>query len=208
MLEVCKMLKLQLVPKSGLLKFVSMFVSPQKVHLSLDIECERNTADGDVTTTPQYLRSRPEVVLNTNDLTTIIDEALDWFILKSDEFTHEASGWRIRNVRNLILRMAQFDPIGGSSFLQTPKWIASKMAVVNIKNYDDLCFQYSVLAFKHVYKEHAYRVSKYREFLKDLNVDGLTFPLTIAQIPAFEAQNPDYSVNVILPNTKDKTFIS
>src|SRR6218665_10780 len=30
--------------------------------------------------------------------------------------------------------------------------------------------------------------------------------MTIAQIPAFEAQNSDFSVNVILPSTKDKTF--
>ena len=83
-----------------------MFVSPQKVHLSLDIEDERDTADGDVTTTMQFLRSRLEVVLNTNDLTTIIDEALYWFILKSDECTHESSDWKIRNVRNLILHVA------------------------------------------------------------------------------------------------------
>src|SRR6218665_1368155 len=184
-----------------------MFVSPQKAHLSLDIEYERDTADGDVVTTMQFLRSRPEVVLNTNDLTTIIDGALDWFILKSDEFTHEGSGWRIRNVRNLILRMAQFDPLGGSSFIPTPKWIASKKAVVNIKNFDDRCFLYSVLAFKHVHEVHAEQVFRYRKVLKDVNVDGLTFPMTIAQIPAFEAQNPDYSVNVILPSTKDKTFI-
>jgi len=31
--------------------------------------------------------------------------------------------------------------------------------------------------------------------------------MTIAQIPAFEAQNSDYSVNVNLPSTKSKTFI-
>src|SRR6218665_1039343 len=98
-----------------------MFVSPQKAHLSLDIEYERDTADGDVVTTMQFLRSRPEVVLNTNDLTTIIDGALDWFILKSDEFKHEASSWRIRNVRNLMLWIAPFDPLGGSSFIPTPK---------------------------------------------------------------------------------------
>jgi len=54
-----------------------MFHRQQKLHLFLDIEYERNTADGDVTTTPQYLRSRPEVVLNTNDLTSIIDGPLN-----------------------------------------------------------------------------------------------------------------------------------
>ena len=75
-----------------------MFDRPQKVHLSLDIEYERDTAEGDVTTTVQYLRSRPQFVLNTNDLTSIIDGVLEWFILKSDEFTQESSGWKIRNV--------------------------------------------------------------------------------------------------------------
>ena len=103
--------------------------------------------------------------------------------------------------------MAQFDPLGGSSFVQIPKCIAAKRAIVNIKSFDDRCFLYSVLAFSHFQDQDASRVSKYRKLLKNLNVDGLTFPMTIAQVPAFELQNPDYSVNIILPNTKDKTFI-
>src|SRR6218665_3694095 len=98
-----------------------MFVRTQKLHLSLDIEYEKDTVEGDVTMTVQYLRSRPEVVPNTNDLTSIIDGALQWFILKSDEFTHESSGWRIRKVRNPILHMVQLDPLGSTSFASTPK---------------------------------------------------------------------------------------
>lgn len=82
--------------------FVSMFAIPQKVHFSLDVVYEGHTAYSDVTTSMQYLRIRPEVVLNNNDVTAKLDGALEWLKLKSDEFTDKSSGWHIRNVRNPI----------------------------------------------------------------------------------------------------------
>ena len=42
----------------------------------------------------------------------------------------------------------------------------------------------------------------------ELNVEGLTFPIEIGQIPIFETNNPDFSVNVICTNSdEDQTFI-
>lgn len=66
---------------------------------------------------------------------------------------------------------------------------------------------YSVLAFSHHYKIHPEHVSKYIRYIDQLNVDGLDFSMQISQIPVFEANNPDYSINVIYPDSDDKTFI-
>ena len=43
--------------------------------------------------------------------------------------------------------------------------------------------------------------------MKELNVDGLKFPMTIEQIPQFEINNTDYAINVIYPNSEDKSFV-
>ena len=43
--------------------------------------------------------------------------------------------------------------------------------------------------------------------MSELNVEGLTFPMTIQQIPKFELNNADYAVNVIYPNSEDKSFV-
>ena len=44
--------------------------------------------------------------------------------------------------------------------------------------------------------------------LHELNTEGLTFPIEIGQIPIFETNNPDFSVNVICTNSDEEhTFV-
>ena len=76
-----------------------------------------------------------------------------------------------------------------------PKEIESKNACVNITNFDDECFKWCILAKLHE-KSHAYRVKQYKEYEHKLNFDGIEFPVKSEQIPKFEAQNSNVSVNV------------
>ena len=95
-----------------------------------------------------------------------------------------------------------YNPIGGSSFIAT--WLADKKAVVNIKNKDEKCFLYSVQATSHPQKIHQERVSHYEQFLPELKLKDLTFPLDIDQIPKFEANNTDYAINVMRINDDEE----
>ena len=45
--------------------------------------------------------------------------------------------------------MGVFRPTAGSSFIKTPPEIANKKAILNIRNSDNNCFQYSILAALH-----------------------------------------------------------
>jgi len=177
------------------------------VSLSLQILYERNTADGGTETTTSYLRSKSEVVLNTNDLAANLEGALRQFHSRDESFVEASSGWRSCNVSNFVLYMAQYDPLGGSSFVPTPAWLVKKMALVNIQTSDNLCFLHGVLAVSHPQKDHANRVTKYHEFLEELTYDDFSFPMTIDQIPRFEDLNTDYAINVIYPCCEDKFFI-
>lgn len=96
--------------------------------------------------------------------------------------------------------------LGRNSFFQTPACVQYKKAIVNIKNKDNLCFLYSVLAVSHPQKLNSDRATKYHEFVEELTYDGF-FPMTIDQIPAFDDLNTDYAINVIYPCCEDKTFI-
>ena len=60
-----------------------------------------------------------------------------------------------------------------------------------------MCFVYSVLADIHRKKDHSYRAKQYEKHVKELNLDGLTFPLPLNQIPKFEKLNPTISVSVL-----------
>jgi len=78
------------------------------------------------------------------------------------------------------------------------------MAVVNVQNNDDdYCFVWSILAHLHPARDHNYRIQNYTSYASELNLDGLTFPLFIKDIPGFKRQNPDIAINCMAVDSKD-----
>jgi len=69
------------------------------------------------------------------------------------------------------------------TFIPTPKHIASKKAIVNIRSSDNYCFQYSILAGMNVvsinsnYHENQARI--YKPFMHLLNMEGIQSPVPI-----------------------------
>jgi RNase P subunit RPR2 len=176
-----------------------------KWFLSIDMRFLREKPDGSATTMA-YFKTSPTIALNPTETRTSLEDGISRFQNLIDNFTSDGSGWVIDEIVGLKLHMATYDPIGGSSYIPTPKWIAIKKATVNIKNSDNHCFLYCMLSVSHHQKNNAHNISYYSPYLKELNVQSLAFPLPIAQIPTFEENNPDFSVNVIYPNSDDKTF--
>ncbi|KAK3731613.1 hypothetical protein QZH41_015864 [Actinostola sp. cb2023] len=105
----------------------------------------------------------------------------------------EGSSW----ILHLDLNTAQYTPIKGSSYLPLPKQLKDKKAIVNIKNNDNKCFMWSVLAALHPvhWKDQPHRVTHYQPHLNKLNFDGIEFPVSISKMSKFEKQNK-ISVNV------------
>src|SRR6218665_1408235 len=161
----------------------------------MDCNYVRPAPDGMASTT-SYFKSVPVIMLNNLDIQQHITEAIERVVILSERFTRDGSGWVIDEIENIILHTSLYDPIGGSSFITTPDWISHKLATVNIKNRDEKCFLYSVLAASHPQKSNPGRVSHYEQYLNELNLQDLSFPLEIGQIPKFEANNIDYAINV------------
>jgi hypothetical protein len=85
----------------------------------------------------------------------------------------------------------------GSQYIDLPKWIKDKKAVLNIQNKDVYCFAWSVIASIHHFddKSHPERVKKYESFLNELKLSNLELPMKISNIPKFEEMN-NISINV------------
>ena len=79
----------------------------------------------------------------------------------------------------------------------------NKKAVVNIENNDNKCFIWSVLAHLHPAKRNPNRLYHYKKFEKELNIDGLTFPLPVSEVPKFEKLNTNLKINVLVHENKD-----
>ena len=66
-----------------------------------------------------------------------------------ETFTNEGSGWIFQNIDRLILNVDKNIPLNGSSYIDLPKEIKTKKAVINVKNKDDRCFEYAILSAQH-----------------------------------------------------------
>ena len=106
-------------------------------------------------------------------------------------FMQAGSGWTLEENHALVLEMVNYEPMGGSSYLELPKDVCDTKAVIYIKNEDQECFKWSVLAALHPATHHAERISHYQPFKEELNFTGIDFPVTIDQVSKFEKLNPD-----------------
>ena len=57
-------------------------------------------------------------------------------------------------VSYIDVHILKSDPLGASSYIDLPKRVKMKRAIINIKNKDRKCFLWSVLAYLHPVKEH------------------------------------------------------
>ena len=126
---------------------------------------------------------------------------------RSQEFQAQGSGWTLDHVDFVELHSVPYTPMAGSSYIPTPKEIANSTAVLNIKNNDNKCILWSILAFLHPYHntEHPYRVTKYQQYEEELNMTGVNFPTPLKDIKKIEAQN-NLSIKVFGYDNKNKVY--
>ena len=113
-----------------------------------------------------------------------------------DKYIHESSGWIVKTVQSLQVHTIDYRPLAASSFVELPFRLKRSRALLNIRNNDDRCFIYCILAKLHPDVPKPEHVSSYKSYEKELNVIGLKFPMTLTQIDRFERLNKSISVNV------------
>jgi len=115
------------------------------------------------------------------------------------------SGWTFHSIVSLDIHTEKYQPLRGGSWVPTPKFLANKKALVNMrfqsekKNKEDSrCFQWSIVRALNLVKVHPERTTKQlEEQAETLNFDGIAFPVSWKGINKFENQNPKISVNVL-----------
>ena len=73
---------------------------------------------------------------------------------------------------------------GANSYIKSPVWVASKKPIINPKNVDNECFEYSiVVALRHKeIKNHPERIQGNHHLLScDYNWQGIDFPAGIKE---------------------------
>ena len=138
-----------------------------------------------------------QILLRPDKIDEQIELAIATILEKYEAIIALGSDWTIRRIHCHLLKFARNDPLGGSSYIPTPKSIAGKYAVVNVQNKDERCFLYSVLASFHPANDHVSMPRKYMQYLPELKIDWLKFSLKAHDIPKFEKMNPDIAMHVM-----------
>ena len=110
----------------------------------------------------------------------------------------EGSGWVFLEVENLTLYVDIWDPLKASSYIDLPKELKNKNAIINMKNGDNKCFLWCVLRALNPTNSHAERIDKdLKSKEHTLNMSGISYPVELKSINCFEKQNPDISISVL-----------
>ena len=174
-------------------------------HCSLSMH---DSYSGEVRTHQGYFRTpHPIVSLYPQQLDEQLNEAMETVGESMSIFAQAGSGWTLQANQSLSLEMVDYQPIGGSSYIELPKNIYDTKSIVNVKNDDQKCFMWSILAALHPANYHPERVIHYKPFEDELNFTGIEFPVTVDQIVKFERLNPDISITVLgidIPDNEEK----
>ena len=155
---------------------------------------------GEEIETDVFFHSESDIFLLESDYNHQYEEQISTITRKIDEFVKLGSGWTVEQIERLEVSIAPYQPTSPSSYIPTPSFIEKKKAVLNIKNTDELCFLWSVLAKLYPAKNNINNTCNYRSYLNSVNVTGLKFPLNVTDVKKFEKLNPTISVKVLAYN--------
>ena len=142
---------------------------------------------------PHFL-SKPMVILREEDIEPFLADAHAQLDKHVDKFTNNGSGWTLESVMSLSVYIAKYAPLKGSSYIELPKYLKDKKAIINVKNEDNKCLKWTLLSALHPAKDNPHRVNKYMQF-KELRFTGVDFPVRLSQIMKVEQLN-DLAINV------------
>ena len=151
-----------------------------------------------------------KIITESTDPHEIYNEMLDEIEEEIQKVEHaEGSGWVFLEVENLTLHTDIWDPIKASSYIDLPKELKNKKAIINMKNEDnDKCFLWCVLRALNPKDRDAERIDKDLKSKENtLNMSGITYPVNIKEdIKRFEKQNPDISISVLGYSKEEKIY--
>ncbi|XP_077256530.1 uncharacterized protein LOC143894260 [Temnothorax americanus] len=135
-------------------------------------------------------------LFRTSDLQKwYVSRVIEPTLASLEEFQERDSGWALSRIHNLTVNVNKYSPLHAGCFVEIPREIKMKRAVINVRSRGNACFAWSVTAALHPAERHAERDSSYPHYTSVLNLQDIEFPITLNQIKKFENHH-DISINV------------
>ena len=135
-----------------------------------------------------YFNTSSTILLKESNVLEMVKEHLNKLVQKIDTYIRNGSGWSVVTVSEISIMTTKYNPMGGSSYIELSKELKSKNCL-NIKNEDQQCIMWCILASKHHQSKDATRVTKYMPYKSELNLKGVSFPTPLNDIKKIENLN-------------------
>ncbi|XP_025835997.1 uncharacterized protein LOC112906305 isoform X1 [Agrilus planipennis] len=162
-------------------------------------------------TFPKYFATPNVTVSRFDNIPQNLTLLLEKILKKIEDYQESGSGLALYSIEHLLVCISKYSPIGGggggggsrNSFLELPDQVPWKKNVLNIRNDDRRCFVWCLMAHLFPATNKPELVSSYPQELHSFfNLQGIDMPVKIANIPKFERQNPQFSINVFCLDSK------
>ena len=190
---------------------INIFNSNRNIKAKLYLNClmKRKDAQGFTTIKRFAFHSKGQkLILESTDINEIYQEMTDEIeeeIQKVQEV--EGSGWVFVEIENLTLHTSIWNPINAGSYINLPKELKNRKAIINMQNEDDKCFLWCVLRALNPKDKNAERVDKDLKSKQDtLNMEGIHYPVDFRGIDRFEKQNPEISISLLGYNKDERVY--
>ena len=124
-----------------------------------------------------YLASRFQTICIASDVEFILDTICEDVCNRNINFMRNASGLRIKKLGITTVDVSKFNPIIGRGYQDLPMFLLRKRAIVNVKNNDNRCFGYAILAALHPQDQNPNRPILYDPYFQQHNLHTLTYPV-------------------------------
>ena len=172
-------------------RFLDERKKPYKVKFLLNCKYKKGKEE-----TNRHIHTDVVTITQGDDVGEIYNELVAKILKKIEEFQNMGSGWKFEQVVTFDINTNPYTPLAGSSYIEVPKELAGKHAIINVKNVEDNeCLKWAVTSAVFPAKKDPQRLSKVKPNATRLNWEGIDFPTPISQIALFERNNP-YSINV------------
>ena len=108
---------------------------------------------------------------------------------KLDDEQLEGSGFVFQEIEEVILEIYKVIDIQASSYIELPPKYKNSQSIINIKNNDQYCFLWCILAYLYPVEDNKNITSSYSKHFDKFNLEGLDFPMKVRDIPKFENLN-------------------
>ena len=94
-----------------------------------------------------YFHSGTFINFRSTDVDKLISNCWESISARIEAYTEAGIAWYFKEVDRLEIHTTEHNPTKGSSYIDLPKWIKDKKAIINIKNKDNKCFLWCILRY-------------------------------------------------------------